>query len=129
MYDLIIFDYMLPVVNCYVFFFQAEDGIRDGRVTGVQTCALPIWNTAATAASAASESNIRPYAVAYSVMPWRASSSASAALSPKAAMRCTTSASGRTRFGATTEPGMDVNCPPMGSRTRPHVAAAAAHQV
>src|SRR5690348_17458314 len=24
------------------FFFQAEDGIRDGRVTGVQTCALPI---------------------------------------------------------------------------------------
>src|SRR4051794_41969244 len=23
-------------------FFQAEDGIRDGRVTGVQTCALPI---------------------------------------------------------------------------------------
>src|SRR5438876_11137583 len=25
-----------------VFFFQAEDGIRDGRVTGVQTCALPI---------------------------------------------------------------------------------------
>src|SRR4051794_41567766 len=30
---------------CYVFFFfQAEDGIRDGRVTGVQTCALPICN-------------------------------------------------------------------------------------
>src|SRR6516164_11409132 len=25
-----------------VFFFQAEDGIRDGTVTGVQTCALPI---------------------------------------------------------------------------------------
>src|SRR6266487_4975041 len=25
-----------------VFFFQAEDGIRYGRVTGVQTCALPI---------------------------------------------------------------------------------------
>src|SRR5690348_7313473 len=23
---------------------QAEDGIRDGRVTGVQTCALPIWS-------------------------------------------------------------------------------------
>src|SRR5207247_297588 len=31
---------------CYVFFFfffQAEDGIRDPLVTGVQTCALPIW--------------------------------------------------------------------------------------
>src|SRR5690348_18177010 len=27
---------------CVFFFFQAEDGIRDGRVTGVQTCALPI---------------------------------------------------------------------------------------
>src|SRR5689334_23511681 len=25
------------------FFFQAEDGIRDGTVTGVQTCALPIY--------------------------------------------------------------------------------------
>src|SRR5438876_10057463 len=28
-------------LRCF-FFFQAEDGIRDGRVTGVQTCALPI---------------------------------------------------------------------------------------
>ena len=32
---------------CFVFFcfffFQAEDGIRDTSVTGVQTCALPIW--------------------------------------------------------------------------------------
>src|SRR5256885_2352344 len=26
-----------------VFFFQAEDGIRDDKVTGVQTCALPIY--------------------------------------------------------------------------------------
>src|SRR5256884_8805005 len=26
----------------YLFFFQAEDGIRDVAVTGVQTCALPI---------------------------------------------------------------------------------------
>src|SRR6478609_3192858 len=29
------------------FFFQAEDGIRDKLVTGVQTCALPIWRAAA----------------------------------------------------------------------------------
>src|SRR5439155_15385585 len=28
------------------FFFQAEDGIRDGHVTGVQTCALPICSCA-----------------------------------------------------------------------------------
>src|SRR5699024_11917169 len=27
----------------FVFFFQAEDGIRDRNVTGVQTCALPIF--------------------------------------------------------------------------------------
>src|SRR6185503_13189333 len=26
-----------------LFFFQAEDGTRDVAVTGVQTCALPIW--------------------------------------------------------------------------------------
>src|SRR5699024_11577970 len=29
------------------FFFQAEDGIRDRNVTGVQTCALPISETSA----------------------------------------------------------------------------------
>src|SRR5205823_12090202 len=32
-------------VICCVFFFQAEDGIRDKLVTGVQTCALPISKT------------------------------------------------------------------------------------
>src|SRR5439155_13225664 len=34
-----------PALRCLSsvsFFFQAEDGIRDGHVTGVQTCALPI---------------------------------------------------------------------------------------
>src|SRR5688572_32396222 len=30
----------------FFFFFQAEDGIRDLTVTGVQTCALPIWDQA-----------------------------------------------------------------------------------
>src|SRR5438105_9565668 len=29
---------------CFFFFFQAEDGIRDPLVTGVQTCALPIYH-------------------------------------------------------------------------------------
>src|SRR5207253_5359567 len=29
----------------FYFFFQAEDGIRDGHVTGVQTCALPIFGS------------------------------------------------------------------------------------
>src|SRR5580693_7012459 len=33
-------------IECFAFFFfQAEDGIRDGTVTGVQTCALPIYQT------------------------------------------------------------------------------------
>src|SRR5688500_19826986 len=36
-----------------VFFFQAEDGIRDYKVTGVQTCALPISSRQARAASGA----------------------------------------------------------------------------
>src|SRR2546430_8313174 len=31
-----------PRYSCCCFFFQAEDGIRDLTVTGVQTCALPI---------------------------------------------------------------------------------------
>src|SRR5437868_9563080 len=34
-----------------VFFFQAEDGIRDRNVTGVQTCALPISRTGVPAAT------------------------------------------------------------------------------
>src|SRR5690606_40431804 len=34
---------------CCCFFFQAEDGIRDFHVTGVQTCALPIWRTSESA--------------------------------------------------------------------------------
>src|SRR5256885_7285134 len=38
--DILRSGYMLVVV---VFFFQAEDGIRDYKVTGVQTCALPIF--------------------------------------------------------------------------------------
>src|SRR5206468_6519802 len=34
--------YGVVLLIIYVFFFQAEDGIRDLIVTGVQTCALPI---------------------------------------------------------------------------------------
>src|SRR5204862_5601124 len=35
----------LLVMLFFFFFFQAEDGIRDLYVTGVQTCALPIWTS------------------------------------------------------------------------------------
>ena len=36
-------DYGFSQQQTTCFFFQAEDGIRDWSVTGVQTCALPIW--------------------------------------------------------------------------------------
>src|SRR5437868_11333034 len=36
----------------FIFFFQAEDGIRDRNVTGVQTCALPIYSHVPIVASA-----------------------------------------------------------------------------
>src|SRR2546429_1115387 len=53
----------LPVarVLCCVFFFQAEDGIRDVAVTGVQTCALPIYDVGLSVRSVNSlkNSNIR----------------------------------------------------------------------
>src|SRR5260221_418142 len=34
--------FVMIVFRFLIFFFQAEDGIRDHCVTGVQTCALPI---------------------------------------------------------------------------------------
>src|SRR5260221_10468043 len=36
-------EYRVPLLSS-LFFFQAEDGIRDHCVTGVQTCALPIFD-------------------------------------------------------------------------------------
>src|SRR5438309_9577810 len=45
------------------FFFQAEDGIRDGTVTGVQTCALPISGIGDTAGAR------REYRTADSLFP------------------------------------------------------------
>src|SRR5699024_9563494 len=53
LYTLIFFSYCMlysfvliieSVLFFFIFFFQAEDGIRDRNVTGVQTCALPIFN-------------------------------------------------------------------------------------
>src|SRR3712207_7655168 len=54
----------------FSFFFQAEDGIRDIGVTGVQTCALPIWRpgspggSAVRTAAGSRRSSARPVAVA-----------------------------------------------------------------
>src|SRR5437764_7013998 len=39
-----------PSCEFFFFFFQAEDGIRDTSVTGVQTCALPISTTKSASA-------------------------------------------------------------------------------
>src|SRR5579862_1889065 len=46
------------MIFCF-FFFQAEDGIRDGTVTGVQTCALPISGNSAPV-SADRAAGLRP---------------------------------------------------------------------
>src|SRR2546430_12506740 len=43
-FSLFIICYILLLISFFFFFFfQAEDGIRDLTVTGVQTCALPIY--------------------------------------------------------------------------------------
>src|SRR5699024_10019699 len=42
-----------------IYFFQAEDGIRDRNVTGVQTCALPIYPAPETDISAANNSSAK----------------------------------------------------------------------
>src|SRR5689334_24760605 len=42
---------MFIIFFFFFFFFQAEDGIRDGTVTGVQTCALPIFPVSPPASS------------------------------------------------------------------------------
>src|SRR5256885_11104415 len=43
----------------FFFFFQAEDGIRDYKVTGVQTCALPICRGRATCGGGGSAAHHR----------------------------------------------------------------------
>src|SRR5256885_6184352 len=53
MIALMLHSHIVIVFFCF-FFFQAEDGIRDYKVTGVQTCALPICHRAASWSSPAS---------------------------------------------------------------------------
>src|SRR5690606_35952091 len=49
------------VYSLYIFFFQAEDGIRDFHVTGVQTCALPISEAFAAAAATADWTSVQDF--------------------------------------------------------------------
>src|SRR5690625_663121 len=57
------------------FFFQAEDGILDGHVTGVQTCALPISWRASSAPLAGSIRRISPGSLAITRSPSSVSAS------------------------------------------------------
>src|SRR2546425_9622695 len=67
-------DVLLTVLQFFFFFFQAEDGIRDKLVTGVQTCALPISSASSVSVNAKYSSR---WASSKSGRPYRASCSAS----------------------------------------------------
>src|SRR5256885_8661631 len=58
-----------------VFFFQAEDGIRDYKVTGVQTCALPISLATGShdplASPAMKRREFLGSAAVVAILPWR----------------------------------------------------------
>src|SRR5258708_27362580 len=86
--------YLALDIFFFFFFFQAEDGIRDDLVTGVQTCALPIWDVRRSMSreqrqsrfsspvvhkfiptrSRASYSNVTPKAAGPSLHDWRTDS-------------------------------------------------------
>src|SRR2546427_9440897 len=68
MFDCVLSSIQLCCLSCFsffFFFFQAEDGIRDLTVTGVQTCALPISGAWARdrESAAARRSRARPPAL------------------------------------------------------------------
>src|SRR5207253_4967682 len=72
----------------FFFFFQAEDGIRDGHVTGVQTCALPISSLRARspkarAGGSPSTGSPRPVSRRFTARPSRPRWRAMAGLPPE----------------------------------------------
>src|SRR5947209_7310399 len=69
---------------CYFFFFQAEDGIRDIGVTGVQTCALPISGALGASAARVARSPLPPYHTVSPFVARRIYRDTRAALAPKA---------------------------------------------
>src|SRR6266511_5203100 len=97
----------MEIYKFFFFFFQAEDGIRDFHVTGVQTCALPISIEAvslsvakATVAAEVKEAsgNGRAAVDAIAVAPEHVAADASSANSEQARVRpARTGASGATR--------------------------------
>src|SRR3712207_7666358 len=79
---------ILAVMFFFVFFFQAEDGIRDIGVTGVQTCALPISGTAASPSRCARRST-RSSATASRTRPCSSTGTSSTSTSPPTSAGCT----------------------------------------
>src|SRR5438046_9994553 len=61
------------MISLFFFFFQAEDGIRDWSVTGVQTCALPISFDSNTPSTDRSSRKTAPGGVHSSCDSWAAS--------------------------------------------------------
>src|SRR3712207_9339160 len=79
------------------FFFQAEDGIRDIGVTGVQTCALPISGACVDLASPASSAGTSGFHRARSsATRVRAASPTARSSSPETARRLPSTGGGRT---------------------------------
>src|SRR6266850_3025317 len=74
------------------FFFQAEDGIRDYKVTGVQTCALPISSSCSRAGAA-------PAPVRKATRPGCATLSSSTHRCRPALSRCSPRAASPARIG------------------------------
>src|SRR5579875_749429 len=68
-----------------IFFFQAEDGIRGHCVTGVQTCALPIW---ARAIWRGERRSVRSGAVKVGASPWASPTPDGAGLTAPALPLC-----------------------------------------
>src|SRR5208283_5781505 len=76
------FVYIVVVCIFFFFFFQAEDGIRDRDVTGVQTCALPILASVLPLqflSSSAICCRFRYFPTGISCLPWQRRSSSGAA--------------------------------------------------
>src|SRR5690554_7629251 len=63
---LLFFFFLCCFLCVFFFFFQAEDGIRDADVTGVQTCALPILKSKGTSSNT-------PWSLMYSMWAWPSS--------------------------------------------------------
>src|SRR2546430_16527370 len=80
-------------MEVHVFFFQAEDGIRDLTVTGVQTCALPISPGSKT------EPLQTPLTRNDPMRAWASGHSTTAVARPPTRLRCSPSKFHRSKAG------------------------------